>query len=200
MKTRVSPRVRCDVPVFYATTDGQTRRIAERLVRELRAHELTSDAIDVASPDAGSIDWSGVRGVIVGASLHMGRHQRRAYRFVGAHVADLNRLPSAFFSVSLSAASWNPEEKAEALRLAEAFPDHQGWTPAITVSVAGRLAYTRYGFFTKHLMKRIAVKGGAPADATRDYEFTNWEKVDRLACAVVGLVHERAAKPQIAAA
>jgi menaquinone-dependent protoporphyrinogen oxidase len=154
----------------------------------------------VKSADAARIDWTRVRGVILGASLHMQRHQRRAYRFVGAHVDDLNRVPSGFFSVSLSAASSNPEERTAALRLAETFPAYQGWTPALIASVAGCLAYTRYGFFKKRLMQRIARKEGAPVDASRDYEFTNWEKVDRLACALVGLIREHAAKPQIAAA
>jgi menaquinone-dependent protoporphyrinogen oxidase len=200
MRTTATTSIRCDVPVFYATTEGQSKRIAERLVGVLREHELTSEAIDIASQDAASIDWTAVRGAIVGASLHMQRHQRRAYRFVGAHVDDLSRVPSAFFSVSLSAASANPEERGAAVRLAEAFPDCQGWRPAMIVSFAGRLAYTQYGFFTKRVMQRIARKEGAPVDTSRDYELTNWEKVDRLARALVGLIHEHAAKPQIVAA
>lgn len=198
-KTSPAP-IRCDIPVLYATTDGQTRRIAERLASVLRAHDLTSEAFEVASPEAAAIDWKAVRGAIVGASLHMQRHQRRAYRFVGEHVDDLSRIPSAFFSVSLSAASWNTEEKAAARRLAEAFPDHQGWKPSMVASFAGRLAYTRYGFFTKRLMQRIARKEGAPVDTSRDYELTNWEKVDRLALALAGVIHEHAARPQIVAA
>ena len=200
MKPTATPAIHCDVPVFYATTEGQTRLIAERLAGELRSHDLTSEAIDVGGTDAARIDWTRVRGVIVGASVHMQRHQRRAYRFVGAHIDDLNRVPSAFISVSLSAASWNPDEKTAAQRIAEAFPAYQGWTPALVSSVAGALAYTQYGFFKKRLLQRIARKEGAPVDASRDYEFTNWEKVDRLACALIGLIHERAAKAQIAAA
>jgi menaquinone-dependent protoporphyrinogen oxidase len=200
MKPAAAPRIHCDVPVFYATTEGQTRRIAERLAAELRNHDLTSEAVDIDSPEAAHVDWTCVRGVILGASIHMQRHQRRAYRFVGAHVDDLNRVPSAFYSVSLSAASSNPDERTAALRIAETFPAYQGWTPALVASVAGGLAYTRYGFFTKRMMQRIARKEGAPMDASRDYEFTNWEKVDRLACALIGLIHERAAKPQIVAA
>jgi menaquinone-dependent protoporphyrinogen oxidase len=199
MRSTSHPTIRCDVPVLYATTEGQTRRIAERLVNVLRAHDLTSEAFDVAGPEAAAIDWTAARGAIVGASLHMQRHQRRAYRFVGEHVDDLRRIPSAFFSVSLSAASWDTEEKAAARRIAEAFPEYQGWNPAMVASFAGRLAYTKYGFFTKRLMQRIARKEGAPVDTSRDYELTNWEKVDRLALAMSGVIHEHAARPQIAA-
>jgi menaquinone-dependent protoporphyrinogen oxidase len=192
--------IRCDVPVFFATTEGQTRRIAERLAEDLRDQGLTSQAFDVNSPEAAALDWSRVRGALLGASLHMQRHQRRAYRFVGKHVDDLNRVPTGFFSVSLAAASADPDEKAAAFRLAESFPDHQGWKPSMVLSVAGRLAYTKYGFFTKRIMQAIARKEGAPVDASRDYELTNWEKVDRLAMALAGVVKEHAAQPQIAAA
>ncbi|HEX7777907.1 MAG TPA: flavodoxin domain-containing protein, partial [Vicinamibacterales bacterium] len=66
----------CELPVFYATTDGQTHRIAERLAALLHERGLESRAIDVRSPDAREVDWGAVRGVAVGASVHGGRHQR----------------------------------------------------------------------------------------------------------------------------
>ena len=105
--------------------------------------------------------------------------QRRA--FVRSHAADLTRVPSAFVSVSLSAASKNAKEIEAAEKLARAFPVSCGWTPARIASVAGRLAYREYGFFIRWVMKRIAKKEGAPTDTSRDYELTNWEEVDELA-------------------
>jgi menaquinone-dependent protoporphyrinogen IX oxidase len=32
----------CDVPIFYATSEGQTRRIAERIAQQVRKHGLDS--------------------------------------------------------------------------------------------------------------------------------------------------------------
>ena len=32
----------CEVPVFYATTEGQTRRIAQRIAEELRGAASTA--------------------------------------------------------------------------------------------------------------------------------------------------------------
>ena len=192
--------IRCDVPVLYATTDGQTRRIAERLVSALWAHELTSDAFEVASQEAAAIDWTRVRGVVVGASVHIQRHQPRAHWFVAEHLEELRRVPSAFFSVSLRAASWNDDERAAARRIAEAFADHEGWKPSMVATFAGRLAYTQYGFFTRRLVRRMARKEGVPADMTRDYELTNWTKVDRLALALAAVIHEHARRSQIGAA
>jgi menaquinone-dependent protoporphyrinogen oxidase len=190
----------CELPVFFATTEGQTQRIAERLAAVLREHGLASEAIEVGSPEAYCLDWTDVRGAIVGASIHAQRHQREARKFVSRFADELNRVPSAFFSVSLSAASSNVDEVRAAQALADAFPPAHGWRPAIVASVAGRLAYTRYGFLKRWLMKRIAEKEGAPTDTSRDYEMTNWEELEQFGRALVGLIDERAARKQLAAA
>jgi len=173
--------LQCDVPVFFATTEGHTRRIADRIVDTLRAAGLRSRAIDVTGSDVERVDWTQVRGAALGASLHAGKHQRAADRFAEAHAADLNAHPSVFFSVSLSAASEHAEEVQTARRIAEALPAAHGWRPAEIASIAGCLAYTKYGFFKRWIMKRIARKEGAPTDASRDYELTNWAAVDAVA-------------------
>ena len=52
----------CEVPVFYATTEGQTRRIAERLAAQVLEHGLDSRAIAIGSAEADTVDWTQVRG------------------------------------------------------------------------------------------------------------------------------------------
>ena len=199
---RIAPRISmaiahrtviCEVPVFFATSEGQTRRIAGRLASLLHDHGFDSRAIDLAAAEAARIDWTRVQGALVGASLHAGRHQKAAHRFVRAHTSALNAVPSAFFSVSLSAASKNRAEVEAAERLARAFPEARGWTPAIVASVAGRLAYREYGFFIRLVMKRIARKEGAPTDTSRDYELTNWAQVETLARRFAAALAARAA-------
>ena len=178
----------CDIPVFYATTEGQTRRIAERLATIFRDKGFTSRALDVAASDADCVDWTRVRGAVVGASLHGRRHQRAADLFIREHVDELNAHPSAFFSVSLAANSPMPAERGEAAQIASKLPARAGWHPREIACVAGRLAYTKYGLLTRFVMKRIARRRGAPTDTSRDYEFTNWDDVARLADAVVRMV------------
>jgi menaquinone-dependent protoporphyrinogen oxidase len=46
--------------------------------------------------------------------------------------------------------------------------------------VAGTLAYSRYNFIIRFVMKRIARKNGAPTDTSRDYELTDWAALDRF--------------------
>jgi menaquinone-dependent protoporphyrinogen oxidase len=183
----------CEVPVFFATSEGQTRRIAERVAAVLHDRGFDSRAIDVTGPDAAGVDWTRVQGALVGASLHIGKHQKAARRFVLAHASDLNAVPSGFFSVSLSAASRNQKEVDAAESLARAFPAACGWTPAMIASVAGRLAYRQYGFLIRLVIKRIARKEGAPTDTSRDYELTDWTQVETLARKMADRIRARAA-------
>jgi menaquinone-dependent protoporphyrinogen oxidase len=192
MTTRHAAAV-CEFPVFYATTEGQTRRIAERLATRLYGHGFDSRAIDVTSAEAAGLDWTRVCGAIVGASLHAGRHQKTADRFVRANLAHLNAVPTAFVSVSLSAASKKGDEVKAAEKLAREFPPARGWKPATVASIAGRLAYLEYNFFTRMVMKWIARSEGAPTDTSRDYALTDWDEVDKLARDMTARVRPRIA-------
>ena len=182
----------CEIPIFYATTDGQTRRIAERLAADIRAMGLSSVAMDMASPATAEIDWSLVRGAIVGASVHGSAHQPVADAFVSKHAPRLNAVPSAFFSVSMSAASADLHTVAAAEHLARTFVRDRHWWPDRVDCVAGRLSYSQYGWLKRRLIKMVARSVGAPIDISRDHEFTNWRQVDRIAADLV----RRAAPPR----
>src|SRR5689334_19238004 len=77
-----------DVPIFYATNHGHTRRIAEYMADVLRGHGLASAALEVDSPEAASVDWLGVRAVAIAASLRAGAHQPAAEAFARRHVVE----------------------------------------------------------------------------------------------------------------
>lgn len=188
-----TPLILATVPVFYATSEGQTRRIATRFAATLRTEGIEACAYDVSALEDVDSDWRHVRGAIVGASIHAGRHQRTAHAFASQHSARLNAVPSIFFSVSLSAASQNRDEVDQVQKIAEAFPVTCSWRPDLVISLAGRLAYTQFNVVTRFFLKRIARKEGAPVDTSRDYEFTDWNRVDGLAREFAGRVRRRAA-------
>ena len=187
MRTMHPALLTCEVPIFFATSEGQTRKIAEALAEMLHQRGLDSCAIDIASGDADWVDWTRVRAAVVGASIHAGRHQRAAARFVRVHAAALNRHPSAFFSVSLSAASSKPAGRDAARAIADAFPGPLGWTPQAIACVAGALVYSQYGFVKRFVMRRIARPEGGPTDTSRDYEMTDWTAVAELADRIAAL-------------
>ena len=79
----------------------------------------------------------------------------------GLSPIDRAAIPSVFVSVSLSAASKNEHERDAARKLADGFTTTAGWTPWQVACVAGRLAYTQYGFLIRWCMKRIAKRKAA---------------------------------------
>ncbi len=57
------------------------------------------------------------------------------------------------------------------------------WTgiPPQTATFAGALQYSKYGIFKKPVMRLIARMVGNDTDTTRDYEYTDWDAVERFA-------------------
>jgi len=171
----------CEVPVFYATTEGQTRRIAEALATHLGEAGIGSQAIDVTAAQATAFSWPRARAVVLAASVHGGKHQREAESFVRAHLNAFNGRPSVFVSVSLSICSVVTSEVDAARATADRFPTQVGWKAGRVVCVAGRLAYTQYGWLKRFIMRRIAARSGGSTDTTRDHELTDWSQVRAIA-------------------
>jgi menaquinone-dependent protoporphyrinogen oxidase len=174
----------------YGTTEGLTARISEYVSDVVRGHE--ADALDIKGSQAPSID--GYDAVIVGASIHMGKHENYVLDFVRENRDALERLPSAFFSVSMAAHD-NPEEAEGYI---EEFVRDTGWRPARVGLFGGALLYTHYGFIKRHLMKKIARdKGNPDTDTSRDYVYTEWDGVKRFVEEFLGmLVPEAASDPR----
>ncbi len=178
------------VAVVYGTTEGQTAAIAERVAGVLSDAGHDPVLLHAAHLPA-EFSPDGYDGWVVGASVHYGRHQRYVARFVRDHVATLDRVPSAFFSVSLTAATGTPEADATARELLDGFLTETGWTPDLTAVFPGALKYSEYGLLTRFVMRRIARKHGGGTDASRDYEYTEWDAVERFAAEFAGLLAER---------
>jgi menaquinone-dependent protoporphyrinogen oxidase len=64
--------------------------------------------------------------------------------------------------------------------------------------VAGRLAYTQYGFFKRWIMRAIARREGGSTDTTRDHEYTDWDAVTRFADEVVAAVRSSTVRERVA--
>jgi menaquinone-dependent protoporphyrinogen oxidase len=175
----------CELPVFFATTEGQTRWIAEQFAAHARSLGMDSHAIAIDSDQAARFSWAGARAVVVAASVHAGRHQGEAEAFVRRNLPELNARPSMFVSVSLAINSKRPGEPDAARAIARVFPDHLGWKVDRVVCVAGRLAYTRYGPIKRFMMRHIAEKEGGPVDTSRDHELTDWAQVRAAASDIV---------------
>jgi menaquinone-dependent protoporphyrinogen oxidase len=165
--------------IAYGTTEGQTAKIAQhiRACLEELGHtaqtELAGELIDA--------DLAGFDVVAIGASMHEGRYQRDVRRFVKAHRIALGATRTAFFSVSLGAASDDPNEQVRVEKVMAEFCTDCDWTPTLTRSFAGALRYTQYSWLKRQIMLHIVAKEGGPTDASQDFEYTDWDEVSRFA-------------------
>lgn len=110
---------------------------------------------------------------MVGASIHMGKHDKHVVDFVLKNHDALARMPSAFFSTSLAAHG----DTAEAEGYVEQFEQRTAWRPDRVALFGGALRYTQYGFIKRHMMKKIAgaKPGHLGTDLSRDYVYTEWD-------------------------
>lgn len=164
--------------VLFASFDGQTARIAERIAATIAAlgHETTLRSAQ--APDA----WRRIAehdAVIIGGAIRYGRFAPFLETSVRAHAKAIAARPNAFFSVSLSARAGG--DPREVNRYLEQFCAGAGWHPRVTASFAGALRYRKYNPFLRLVMRFISGMAGGDQDTSRDHEYTDWQAVDRFA-------------------
>lgn len=164
------------VLLVHQSGEGQTTKIAERIANRMRdAGMSVTSATAEGDPDPAGSDV-----VVAGDSIHMGRHSRELIRWLGDHAEQLEAPRTALFQVSLTSAHGDPDHEAEAQGMVRDLLDATGFDPDLVGMFAGAIAYTRYGWVKRRLMRRIAADAGDPTDTSRDHEFTDWDAVDHF--------------------
>lgn len=164
--------------IFYHTTDGQTKRIAEKLAENI-THKvelisLSEQAVDFAEKIANADQ------IVVGASIRYGHFNKLVYDFVEQHFAKLNEKPSAFFGVNLTARKEN-RKTPETNTYTRKFLAKIKWQPTHAEVIAGALYYPRYSFFDRIMIQLIMKITKGETDASKEYEYTDWCQVIQFA-------------------
>lgn len=161
------------VLIVFGTTDGHTRKVANALGDTLRAEACTAEVVEVQDgrPEVRPEPYDAV---LVAGSVRIGGYRRPLRRWVRTHAAALNGMPTAFLTVCLAVLERREAAQREIGTIRDRFLLRTGWQPTTTKFVAGALPYTRYGWLTRWVMRRIAAKAGGATDTSRDYEFTDW--------------------------
>jgi menaquinone-dependent protoporphyrinogen oxidase len=176
------------VLVTYASTHGQTEKIARRIAESI---EASGQAVEVL-PVAAEPDPSDYGGVVAGASLHAGKHQSEMTDWIGTHRDSLAARPGAFFSVSLTAAEETASEREPVVRIMRDYLEEAGWDPQIAETMAGALRYREYDRFLRTVIKLMMKRGGHPTDTSRDFEYTDWDQVEDFAARFAATVRQAA--------
>ncbi len=166
--------------IAYGTTEGQTRKIAQRAAEHLRKRgaevvlwDSAEERFDLTVEEFGA--------VILAASVHQEQHQQAVRVFATAHHAALNGRPSALISVSLSAVL--EETRADAEGYVERLSALTGWRPAKTLLLGGALRFAEYDYFQRQIVKFIVMKRGLDDDddgEDGEREFTDWDALARF--------------------
>jgi menaquinone-dependent protoporphyrinogen oxidase len=119
--------------------------------------------------------------------------------WIRQHAGALRETPSAFLSVCLMAADKSPKAQTAVSELMRTFVTSCGWKPHCLKPVSGALLYSKYGWFTRWMMKRISARHGGDTDTTRDYEYTDWADLRAFAREVLVLARVDPPASQIVA-
>ena len=154
---------------------------------DLRKSGFDVDLQDVRLPLA--FDLKLYSAAVLAASVHQGNHEKEMIQFVKDHRQELERMPTAFISASLSEAGVEKREAtpaehaqfvADVNKMLDTFFEQTEWYPTYVKPVAGAILYSQYNFFIRFVMKQIAKKQGAPTDTSGDYVYTDWIELDKF--------------------
>lgn len=163
------------VLIICSSTDGQTRKICDRLrvILQDGGHSVSLAMIEAAGElDPGSFDQ-----IVIGARIRYGKHDPRVIDFANRHAGALNAMPSAFFSVNIVARK--PEkDRPETNPYVKKFLTQVAWRPTTLDVFAGKLDYPRYGFVDRQMIRFIMLVTKGPTQPDAVVEFTDWQRVE----------------------
>jgi menaquinone-dependent protoporphyrinogen oxidase len=166
--------------IVYGSTEGHTRDLSQFVARGLTDVGDEVAVCDAASGIAhltpGSFDT-----VFLAASLHVGHYQAALVQFARSNHEFLNRVATAFVSVSLSAAGENPDDWEGLEQCLARFLHETRWMPKSVYQAEGAIRYSQYDFFKRLALKYIASKRGMQTITSRDYDLTDYEALKQFA-------------------
>jgi menaquinone-dependent protoporphyrinogen oxidase len=169
--------------IVYSSRDGQTRKIAQFIATQL-GDMAACDVVDVRQTL--NLPLTAYDRVIIGAAIRYGHHAVEVRDFIKDHLAWLDTLPGAFFSVNLTARKLEkrtPETNAYIRKFLAATP----WRPDLSAVFAGALRYPRYRWLDRVMIQLIMRITGGETDSSKEIEYTDWPQVEAFARAFAGL-------------
>jgi menaquinone-dependent protoporphyrinogen oxidase len=163
------------VLLLCSTTDGQTRRICERLREQLR--EAGDDVTLMMIEQAEGVSPAGWDMAVIGARIRYGRTHPVVFDYANRYARELNAMPSAFFSVNVVARKPD-KNRPDTNPYVRKFLKKVAWQPKSVDVFAGKIDYPRYNFVDKNIIRFIMWLTKGPTDPQAVVEFTDWRRVE----------------------
>lgn len=163
--------------ILYFTTDGQTKKIAEKLAQvithEVELISLKEQAVDFAQKIVNADQ------IVIGASIRYGHFNPLVYQFIEQHYTTLNQKKTAFYGVNLTARKEN-RKTPQTNTYIRKFLTKIKWQPNHVEVIAGALFYPRYNLFDRTMIRLIMKLTKGDTDTKKEYEYTDWKQVERF--------------------
>ncbi|MBL8564119.1 MAG: hypothetical protein JNM89_00210 [Hyphomicrobiaceae bacterium] len=178
------------VLIAFASREGQTRKICVHAARQLEGAGCNTQLIDLT---LGAPDTYVERcdAAIVAGSVHRGRMDQTLMSFLMRNGAVLGRVPSAFLSVSLSAASVDSDARSAVDEVTRQLLHDVGWQPDEVVHVAGAVEMEALNLLERCAVHAVMQHRGVELESQGRTELTNWDTVNAFVTSLLERVPGR---------
>jgi len=159
--------------ILYATVDGHTLKISNKLKEQLI---LNDQKIELFSIDEFNGKVKDFDKFVIGSSIRYGVHHKKIIEFINTHKEELDTVKTAFFSVNLVARK-PQKNKPNTNPYVIKFFKTIDWKPNVVEVFAGMLDYKKYKPFDRIMIQFIMWMTKGPTDRNTTIEYTNWDKV-----------------------
>ena len=174
------------IAIYYATRDGQARRIAEHICGRLSEDAPLAPPQDLAVIAPKPEDFAGASLIVLVAAVRYGKHLPEADRFLAAYRSLASPPVLALASVNLTARKPEKTTATGNAYLRKTIARHR-LKPALATAFAGRLDYARYSWRDRAIIRFIMLLTGGPTDPGTRIEYTSWDAVDDFAAGIAAL-------------
>jgi menaquinone-dependent protoporphyrinogen oxidase len=174
------------VRLFYATRDGQARRIAGQIQARLSENAILAQPIDLAAEFPALGELGGAALVVLVAAVRYGRHLREANRFLATYRTLPAPPPLVLVSVNLTARKPG-KDTAEGNPYLRKLIARYHLRPALASAIGGRLDYARYAWWDRQIIRLIMAITGGPTDPHACVDYASPEAIDDVAARIASL-------------
>ncbi len=181
----VSEALTATIAIVYATRDGQSERIAQRIAERLGASGVASALHALRRGAHPTIDAES-EAIVAVLAVRYGRVLPEAREYLKGFASRAAGRPLALALVNLVARHPSRRKPETNPYLRKTLARYR-LKPALATAFGGRLNYPKYRFFDKQIIRLIMAMTGGVADGRSDIDYTDWTQVDDFAAAVVAL-------------
>ena len=164
------------VLIIHSSVDGHTTHICER-IRSVR-NDLDIDIISLSKTK--NISLNKYKMIVIGASIRYGKYRKELFEFIEKNLNVIHSKKNAFFSVNVVARKAE-KNSTDTNPYIEKFLLKTSWKPKIIDVFAGKIEYPKYNLFDRSIIKFIMWMTNGPTDTSKNFEFTDWSKVEKFA-------------------